>query len=184
MDNITPKVLQRFWDKVEKTKSCWNWTAAHTIAGYGQFGFNKKMFLAHRFSYEIIKGEIPNGLTIDHLCNNVKCVNPEHLEAVDINTNLKRSKNQITTKNSNKEHCIHGHSLINNFYRTTNDGRRCKTCVKKYKTSWYNQNKNEVMQKQREYRKQIKVIKYNQSQDIGLEAVNFPGVASKIGEQI
>lgn len=73
---------QRFWMKVEKTGECWQWVGSTTAGGYGNFNDGVRTVYAHRFSYELHVGPIPEGLTIDHLCMNRRCVNPEHLEAV------------------------------------------------------------------------------------------------------
>lgn len=75
----------RFWAKVAKTESCWIWTGAKISSGYGSIGkggSSRKTLLAHRVSYEIHFGDIPEGLVIDHICHKRSCVNPEHLQAV------------------------------------------------------------------------------------------------------
>jgi len=80
-----------FLNKIYKTEFCWIWLGTKqlkTLKGYGLCG-NK---LAHRMSYELFKGRIPDWLEIDHLCRNKCCVNPEHLEAVTHSENLKRNK--------------------------------------------------------------------------------------------
>lgn len=69
---------QRFWAKVHKTDTCWNWTA-FTNRGYGTFQFEGKSVLAHRFAYKAVVGEIPKGMQVDHKCHNRRCVNPDHL---------------------------------------------------------------------------------------------------------
>ena len=83
----------RFWSKVNKSDSCWEWTGLTVGNGYGRFwdANTGRMALAHRLAYEMVRGAIPPGLHIDHLCRNRKCVNPEHLEAVTQRVNNMRS---------------------------------------------------------------------------------------------
>jgi len=76
---LTEAQAGRFWDKVDKTGECWNWTGAKKAAGYGQLAVNKRMLIAHRVSYTLANGQIPDGVHIDHRCHNKSCVNPAHL---------------------------------------------------------------------------------------------------------
>lgn len=72
---------ERFWSKVNKTEHCWLWTAHKNRLGYGTYMVNSKRrsYLAHRFSWEINFGSIPNGLCVLHKCDVRSCVNPDHL---------------------------------------------------------------------------------------------------------
>lgn len=72
-------VKDRFWAKVDKSDKCWNWTASTDRTGYGKFMFEGRLQPAHRLSFSWLKGEIPDGLVIDHMCFNRVCVNPDHL---------------------------------------------------------------------------------------------------------
>lgn len=81
---------QRFWAKVEKTSSCWLWIASvNGGTGYGQFGIQHgRMVQAHRYSYELANGSIPEGLDVHHTCHVRRCVNPAHLVATTRSQNL------------------------------------------------------------------------------------------------
>lgn len=79
MAKTNSTVSQRFWAKVEKTDSCWNWTAYRDAKGYGRFSPNGKPTYAHRVSYRMAFGGIPEGMSVDHSCRNRACVRPGHL---------------------------------------------------------------------------------------------------------
>jgi hypothetical protein len=61
---------------------CWEWQGRRNPSGYGEAGRYGKVWLAHRAVYEELVGPIPEGMTLDHLCANRGCVNPNHLEPV------------------------------------------------------------------------------------------------------
>lgn len=71
--------MKLFWDKVDKGPGCWTWTASRDLAGYGQFGFRRRVERAHRVSWILHNGEIPSGQKVLHRCDNPPCVNPAHL---------------------------------------------------------------------------------------------------------
>ncbi len=84
----------RFWERVKVLENeCWEWLGGcNNKYGYGIFWTGKRKQVAHRYLYELIKGEVPAELELDHLCRNPKCVNPDHLEAVTHQVNCQRGK--------------------------------------------------------------------------------------------
>jgi hypothetical protein len=83
LPRLRRSVETRFWGKVNKTEGCWLWTAGKALTGYGKFYYGgkalNKLALAHRFSYELAYGPIPDGLLVCHRCDVRLCVRPEHL---------------------------------------------------------------------------------------------------------
>jgi len=72
-------VIDRFWNKVNKTDSCWLWTANTCRNGYGNINVNGVQTKAHRFSLIIHGVAVPNGAIVRHSCDNPSCVRPDHL---------------------------------------------------------------------------------------------------------
>ena len=76
-------IEDRFWAKVDRSGGCWVWTGAHNGRGYGTMGIreggSQRMQYAHRLSYEMAHGPIPDGYEVCHRCDNPPCVKPEHL---------------------------------------------------------------------------------------------------------
>jgi len=94
--NYTIQERDEFFKNIIKTKRsddgvehCWVWHGKHDKLGYGIFK-TKESSSPHRFSYMLHKGEILEGLEIDHICENRACANPNHLEAVSRTENMRR----------------------------------------------------------------------------------------------
>jgi len=118
----SPALIARFNAKHRPNESgCWVWTAATNGRGYGVIGVNGRQTYAHRLSYEIHVGPIPEGLAIDHLCRNRGCVNADHLEAVTTAENNRRMA-------AVKSHCPRGHEYTpaNTYVRGVT--RFCREC--------------------------------------------------------
>ncbi len=150
--------LRRFILKIKKDSEtkCWNWTA-YKYKGYGRFKIkNHFSSLAHRVSHEHFKGSIPEGLTIDHLCRNTACVNPDHLEAVTIGENTKRG-DTIPAAHMKKTHCPKGHPYSGeNLYVNPKGSRVCRQC-KRDKEVIRRSDKEAYARYFREYRKRKKL---------------------------
>lgn len=83
---------KRFWSKVNKTDSCWLWTASTHKFGYGAFNVRGKVYTGHAYSWYLAHNSFPSkGQVIMHTCDNPTCVNPQHL--------------QIATQKENVEDC-------------------------------------------------------------------------------
>lgn len=120
--------------------SCWVWTGAKFVSGYGMMVVNYKYLRAHRWAYEYFVGPIPNGLELDHLCRNKLCVNPDHLEAVTHKVNMERSVHPMGPRPKPVSSCKRGHEFNaeNTDYRPTSTGgvsRNCRICQKIHKAS-------------------------------------------------
>ncbi len=136
----------------EPNSGCWLWMGS-TAQGYGQVWLSehKKIFLAHRVSYERKNGPIKEGMVIDHLCRTRCCINPDHLEVVSQRENILRGVG-ATAKNITKTHCSKcGRKLemATISRRKTKNWqvqlRRCQACrtayMRKYLRDYYQRSK-------------------------------------------
>jgi len=129
-DKAMEEFTRRFWTNVQKTDSCWLWLASKTDKGYGQTSRNYKHLYAHRVSWELAGKALIKGKTLDHLCRNRACVNPDHLEQVTHRQNILRGVG-LTAQNAGKQVCKYGHPFNreNTAYATARRYRVCKQCA-------------------------------------------------------
>lgn len=113
----------RFWVKVNKTPTCWLWTGS-LRGGYAQYWLDGKPAVAHVVAYTDIIGAVPQGMQLDHLCRERRCVNPAHLEPVTQRENILRGAS-IVAQQAKRTHCKYGHPLSQ-----VKNQRLCRTCVR------------------------------------------------------
>lgn len=106
----------RFWAKVRKSERCWQWIAFIDKAGYGRIGAGSEILYAHRLSYEIHFGAIPDGLVIDHKCRNRACVNPRHLHAVSRKQNVENQGGAAVSNRSSGLRNVYFHRPSGRWY--------------------------------------------------------------------
>jgi hypothetical protein len=118
-ETMEPKLLAK---RLVMPSGCWQWTCAISTHGYGVTNFERKQLRAHQAAYRVWRGEVPEGMQIDHLCRNRACFNPEHLEAVTPRENTRRGAAVKTA-------CPSGHPYdATNTYLTPKGHRDCRTC--------------------------------------------------------
>ena len=125
----------RFEKYVQVQESgCHHWTGGKAGRGYGVFtvGFKsdktQRLIYAHRWAFVRHSGAIPDGLTIDHLCNNPQCVNPAHLVLATAYDNSMRGSNPAAL-NKRKTHCPAGHEYDQkNTHIDKTGSRHCRIC--------------------------------------------------------
>lgn len=139
----------RFWRQVNKfgpipecrpdLGPCWLWTSSlDKRLGYTKFRCKGKKIPAHRFSYELEHGKVPEGLELDHLCRVRHCVRPSHLEAVTHKVNCLRGT-APAAQFAKQTHCIKGHPLIS-IPNSKYPQRICRICRRESGLRWYYRN--------------------------------------------
>lgn len=109
IEKLTESDIRRFWSKVDKTPTCWLWTAAVQNKGYGRFFLYPKNRLAHRVSLWLHGIETPKGMFVDHMCKVPRCCRPEHLRVVTKKTNALENNLSPFARNAAATACPQGH---------------------------------------------------------------------------
>lgn len=155
---MAPKVrppIERFSEKTRAADNgCIEWTAYVGENGYGRFYVDGRGALAHRWSYEFHVGPIADGLVIDHLCRNTRCVNPEHLEPVTMSENVLRGIGpQIAVERYRAiTHCPAGHPYTDDNTYRGGRGRTCITCKQVKRREHYERDREQAIERARQWR--------------------------------
>lgn len=114
---------------------CWIWAGKPKAEGYGTFTVERRPEYAHRASYVIHRGPIPDGLVIDHLCRVRICVNPAHLEPITRHENFVRGIRAIHPEHGT--HCAQGHEWNdeNTYWNPARTQRHCRVCSRERRSS-------------------------------------------------
>lgn len=163
------RVIHRIFERIEKRPDggCWVWPGA-TASGYGRIAWREDgeahWAAVHRVVWQELRGEIPEGADLDHLCHDPsqcaaakecphrKCCNPDHLEPVSRKENLARG-GTIPAANAVTTHCPAGHPYEGDNVFKDKEGRRyCRECVRARNRAYYHANKERRREYNREWR--------------------------------
>ncbi len=123
---------KRLIAKAKWDKDCLVFNGGLSGNGYGRFWFKGKLQMAHRAAWEMSGRTLTDGLTLDHICRNRRCINPTHLREVTSRENTLAGLS-LAAINARKTHCPAGHefSLENTYrYGKNRSQRRCRICAR------------------------------------------------------
>lgn len=133
--NMQSKIQLELCPVADLPGLCWGWTGAVQSRGYGSVGHNGRVVSTHRLAYELLVGPIPDDMTIDHLCRNKRCANPQHLEVVTRRENTLRA--QSARHRCPQGHALAGPNLVVKVRRGTETHRLCRVCQYEWQRQAY-----------------------------------------------
>jgi len=134
----------------EPMSGCHLWIGSKSVDGYGRMEIKGKTYSAHRVSWELRRGPIPNDKKIDHICRNTSCINVDHLRVVTHQENMANRPEVIR----NKTHCARGHAYDEvGFYLSKRGQRHCRPCKIAREAERYAKNRESILLDQREARR-------------------------------
>lgn len=147
-------MMDSFWAKVQVSPYCWHY-GDYKYTNHTAVLLEGKYVGVHKVAYEYLIGPVPEGMELDHLCHNKRCVNPDHLEPVTHAENLRRAwalkklrggmKREASERKGTQTHCWKGHELakVGVLLSAKKDGkvrRRCRACQQEIQTRWRRKN--------------------------------------------
>lgn len=140
---------ERFWSKIEKTDTCWNWLASTTNSGYGQGYFEGSVALAHRIVWNLETGSDPGLFFMENKCGKRSCVNPQHWD-ISLRRRSAPGEIRVSTFSCTTPNCVRP------AYSMTKPGP-CEPCKQRSK------------RERRKARKLLSLSQVNQCSRCGLE---------------
>lgn len=126
----TRPILERFWEKVERTPNCWLWKGFRDKNGRASFYMDGQPRSASRISFMLTYGSIPFGKFVLHKCDVPFCVNPTHLELGNQSMNMKQAVTRHRSKWYTKKSCKKGHEYnLQNTKYGFRRGWRDRVCL-------------------------------------------------------
>lgn len=126
--------MERFWSKVQKSDTCWLWTARVGTNGYGQFKLDGKTVPAHRVSLTLMGVELTRSDVVMHACDTPLCVNPSHLS---VGTHKENSDDKWAKgRGHTVSECPHGHVYDEVNTYLYNGKKHCRKCRNERTKRW------------------------------------------------
>jgi hypothetical protein len=124
--------VDKWFDDGTLRTRCMEWTASRHPDGYGQFWDGTRLMSSHRWIWQRWVGPIPEGMQVDHRCENTACQNVRHMKVTTPWENNRRG-NSAAALAARKTHCVHGHEFTPENTRIRSGQRRCLMCDRRHK---------------------------------------------------